>query len=110
MIRRPPRSTLFPYTTLFRSDLGVARAELAHVHLFPRARLRPLRGAASPRRSALHDSLLAHEQLVARLSLSYCLVMRVGRFQVEIFSDGTYRPDGGAIFGIVPKPLWEKEK
>src|SRR3712207_8413403 len=24
MIRRPPRSTLFPYTTLFRSDHGVA--------------------------------------------------------------------------------------
>src|SRR5258708_36881506 len=24
MIRRPPRSTLFPYTTLFRSDLVVA--------------------------------------------------------------------------------------
>src|SRR5256885_3076208 len=23
MIRRPPRSTLFPYTTLFRSDVGV---------------------------------------------------------------------------------------
>src|SRR3712207_8436960 len=23
MIRRPPRSTLIPYTTLFRSDLGV---------------------------------------------------------------------------------------
>src|SRR5687768_18355911 len=22
MMRRPPRSTLFPYTTLFRSDLG----------------------------------------------------------------------------------------
>src|SRR3712207_7524132 len=25
MIRRPPRSTLFPYTTLFRSDDAVAR-------------------------------------------------------------------------------------
>src|SRR5256884_5627306 len=25
MIRRPPRSTLFPYTTLFRSDPGAAR-------------------------------------------------------------------------------------
>src|SRR2546430_2846540 len=25
MIRRPPRSTLFPYTTLFRSALGVRR-------------------------------------------------------------------------------------
>src|SRR2546427_9575755 len=24
MIRRPPRSTLFPYTTLFRSDLDAA--------------------------------------------------------------------------------------
>src|SRR3712207_7144303 len=27
MIRRPPRSTLFPYTTLFRSDVG--RGDLA---------------------------------------------------------------------------------
>src|SRR2546422_3513553 len=27
MIRRPPRSTLFPYTTLFRSPWGVKRAE-----------------------------------------------------------------------------------
>src|SRR3712207_8891723 len=26
MIRRPPRSTLFPYTTLFRSDLAVVGA------------------------------------------------------------------------------------
>src|SRR3712207_6880284 len=25
MIRRPPRSTLFPYTTLFRSAVGIAR-------------------------------------------------------------------------------------
>src|SRR2546426_1719921 len=25
MIRRPPRSTLFPYTTLFRSDHGIVR-------------------------------------------------------------------------------------
>src|SRR2546429_3899672 len=34
MIRRPPRSTLFPYTTLFRSLHGrgeVARQDLAHV-------------------------------------------------------------------------------
>src|SRR3712207_8851077 len=27
MIRRPPRSTLFPYTTLFRSHVGRAHAE-----------------------------------------------------------------------------------
>src|SRR3712207_8351536 len=29
MIRRPPRSTLFPYTTLFRSSVKVADAGLA---------------------------------------------------------------------------------
>src|SRR5256885_13218651 len=28
MIRRPPRSTLFPYTTLFRSSLAAGRAAL----------------------------------------------------------------------------------
>src|SRR5256885_11647207 len=28
MIRRPPRSTLFPYTTLFRSHAGVCLATL----------------------------------------------------------------------------------
>src|SRR3712207_6957032 len=27
MIRRPPRSTLFPYTTLFRSEIGDRRGE-----------------------------------------------------------------------------------
>src|SRR2546425_9140049 len=28
MIRRPPRSTLFPYTTLFRSQLRLAQAHI----------------------------------------------------------------------------------
>src|SRR5438105_10668446 len=32
MIRRPPRSTLFPYTTLFRSDGSRDKLELAYVH------------------------------------------------------------------------------
>ncbi|HUG56125.1 MAG TPA: MBL fold metallo-hydrolase [Candidatus Limnocylindrales bacterium] len=36
--------------------------------------------------------------------------MRLGRFQAEIFSDGTFKLDGGAMFGIVPKVLWEKAK
>src|SRR5258708_4709646 len=34
MIRRPPRSTLFPYTTLFRSP---ARPQLRVAHRFPRS-------------------------------------------------------------------------
>src|SRR3712207_8062335 len=31
MIRRPPRSTLFPYTTLFRSVSGIRAGVLLHV-------------------------------------------------------------------------------
>src|SRR5258707_9729060 len=34
MIRRPPRSTLFPYTTLFRSPFLPDGADILHVH-FP---------------------------------------------------------------------------
>src|SRR5256885_10794227 len=37
MIRRPPRSTLFPYTTLFRSPL-----DLADLWARPHQHLRPL--------------------------------------------------------------------
>src|SRR2546430_4094262 len=31
MIRRPPRSTLFPYTTLFRSQLAGHAGDVAHL-------------------------------------------------------------------------------
>src|SRR5256885_10871554 len=34
MIRRPPRSTLFPYTTLFRSTAGSAAATLAYTFFY----------------------------------------------------------------------------
>src|SRR5256885_4887297 len=33
MIRRPPRSTLFPYTTLFRSYRGIRREPINGSHL-----------------------------------------------------------------------------
>jgi glyoxylase-like metal-dependent hydrolase (beta-lactamase superfamily II) len=36
--------------------------------------------------------------------------VRIGRFDVRIFSDGIFRLDGGAMFGVVPKVLWEKQK
>ncbi|MBV8632776.1 MAG: MBL fold metallo-hydrolase [Silvibacterium sp.] len=32
----------------------------------------------------------------------------LGDFELTILSDGTYYLDGGAMFGVVPKPLWEK--
>src|SRR3712207_7562919 len=81
MIRRPPRSTLFPYTTLFRSDL-VAELRLAIVGFaqgfhrncpsIPSHRLttpfHPV--AAGPPRSEEHTSELQSRQyLVCRLLL-----------------------------------------
>src|SRR5580698_7069975 len=71
MIRRPPRSTLFPYTTLFRSGLVAVRAAIAEeavevpvIGLAERAR-RPRRS-----RSEEHTSeLQSHVNLVCRLLL-----------------------------------------
>lgn len=33
---------------------------------------------------------------------------RLGDFDLTILTDGTYLLDGGAMFGVVPKTLWEK--
>ena len=34
--------------------------------------------------------------------------MRLGDLEFTIVRDGGFRLDGGAMFGVVPKPLWEK--
>jgi glyoxylase-like metal-dependent hydrolase (beta-lactamase superfamily II) len=34
--------------------------------------------------------------------------MKVGRWEIAGALDGTFGLDGGAMFGIVPRPLWEK--
>lgn len=34
---------------------------------------------------------------------------KLGDFELTILSDGPYMADGGAMFGVVPKPLWEKK-
>src|SRR2546430_13275067 len=74
MIRRPPRSTLFPYTTLFRSQpTGALSSEIRHnanVHHaqgFGRTRLQC---SASCGRSEEHTSeLQSQSNLVCRLLL-----------------------------------------
>src|SRR5260221_7900970 len=75
MIRRPPRSTLFPYTTLFRS------AAVAHDKAKPLGRVVPLdralllrarlqRRLVAVARSEEHTSeLQSHSDLVCRLLL-----------------------------------------
>src|SRR5260370_31156127 len=74
MIRRPPRSTLFPYTTLFRSPVATAHAgvgALALQHLALAREQFGLGGAvAFADRSEEHTSeLQSHLNLVCRLLL-----------------------------------------
>src|SRR3712207_9186455 len=81
MIRRPPRSTLFPYTTLFRSRVVLARQSSARRPVWPRQELeeqtrvgevlvRGLVRAQLSLRSEEHTSELQSRQyLVCRLLL-----------------------------------------
>src|SRR5436309_9338260 len=75
MIRRPPRSTLFPYTTLFRSDtrsFGSFVEQVSRTHDIC-GFVTFIRGATAPRcgsRSEEHTSeLQSRENLVCRLLL-----------------------------------------
>ncbi len=36
------------------------------------------------------------------------LTFRIGRLRVHLLSDGVYWTDGGGVFGLVPRVLWEK--
>src|SRR5438876_5820632 len=75
MLRRPPRSTLFPYTTLFRSLHCDARAAGGNARGVRRARprqryARARRPRPSPSRSEEHTSeLQSPVHLVCRLLL-----------------------------------------
>src|SRR3712207_7281795 len=65
MIRRPPRSTLFPYTTLFRSAADELREPIAflHVHVFAREVQASHEELA---RVGVVDDALDHEKPAAR--------------------------------------------
>src|SRR4051794_41691994 len=68
MIRRPPRSTLFPYTTLFRSRVDRATRQHRRAGDAQRAQMRP--GRVPRLRSEEHTSeLQSPVHLVCRLLL-----------------------------------------
>src|SRR2546430_17294561 len=76
MIRRPPRSTLFPYTTLFRSGRGVAVGEregpaFGGIALRPivLARLQVALASAAARSEEHTSELQSQSNLVCRLLL-----------------------------------------
>src|SRR5437588_5942763 len=64
MIRRPPRSTLFPYTTLFRSDDRTSNWPAAGS-----TTARPSAPSPTPRSEEHTSELQSHSDLVCRLLL-----------------------------------------
>src|SRR3712207_9536762 len=96
MIRRPPRSTLFPYTTLFRSFFGEGSAE------WERWREAP---AAKHYHQAYRHGLLEHclsvAQGVSALSATFPGIDRdvavTGALLHDIGKIEAYATEGGAI-------------
>src|SRR5256885_11841306 len=84
MIRRPPRSTLFPYTTLFRSGLVVVVAHqqmrlreifwVIEHHRERRGHLFGLPGAPVVLRELLHVLRLAGDRKSTRLNSSHLVI------------------------------------
>src|SRR3712207_7818096 len=83
MIRRPPRSTLFPYTTLFRSDVVHLEDRFGKVRAYPLGPgfwvdgrpvvlVRPKQNAPSgPQRSASGSTYVVGDRKSTRLNSSH---------------------------------------
>src|SRR5260221_9397298 len=73
MIRRPPRSTLFPYTTLFRSHLGQGSDRLAQPGLH-RLHAGDERGGHGPHARQKHCELAVGDRKSTRLNSSHTVI------------------------------------
>src|SRR3712207_8942248 len=78
MIRRPPRSTLFPYTTLFRSILAYVTEKRfsKHPEAFGEGAIDGVAAAESANNSAAHGALRSEEHTSELQSRQY-LVCRL---------------------------------
>src|SRR5688572_31380552 len=100
MIRRPPRSTLFPYTTLFRSLrrpvidrtglTGMWNYQLAYgqVRELPPGRERDLAEQENPRSEEHTSELQSQSNLVCRLLLEKKKRKNKARSRVEAEDNG----------------------
>src|SRR2546422_6931177 len=78
MIRRPPRSTLFPYTTLFRSQTRRLREQLRHAYTHSPFYRRKLRAAGvTPAAVRTLDDLRRSEEHTSELQSRLHLVCRL---------------------------------
>ena len=59
--------------------------------------------------SAAHGVLVELKQSAAPAVRLDVQTFAFGDFQLTTLHDGPFRLDGGAMFGVVPRPLWEKK-
>jgi len=64
------------------------------------------RSAASPPSAHAASASFSTQDVVTTLQLARRLTL--GSIELISLTDGFFRLDGGAMFGIVPKPLWER--
>src|SRR2546421_9996733 len=79
MIRRPPRSTLFPYTTLFRSWFSSA--------------LWPFSTLGWPDRTAALERFYPGDVLVTGFDIIFFWVARMMMMGLKFMGDGPFRED-----------------
>src|SRR5690349_23800613 len=82
MIRRPPRSTLFPYTTLFRSDpAGFSRIELVPLESLPSA---PVELLGEPEMSTDRKSTRLNSSHVEISYAVFCLKKKKKKYKLQV--------------------------
>src|SRR5258708_13715206 len=98
MIRRPPRSTLFPYTTLFRSRKSRPRLRVRQTsfYLFPMRRRKSRR--RDPRSEEHTSELQSPDHLVCRLLLEK-------KNETPLTAERIYKCPGRTRSTACPNPL-----
>src|SRR3989454_8300122 len=103
MIRRPPRSTLFPYTTLFRSEL---------IHLLKYEQVRPAAGALGGMLAEAISTLAMGSEaiLVVPVPLHRRKLRQRGFNQAELITRAALKQIGGERFALKPGILQRRRE
>src|SRR5438876_6938966 len=100
MIRRPPRSTLFPYTTLFRS--GEGKGQVAGISA-RRAAPAPARGSPAPRRSPDRKSTRLNSSHPSISYAVFCLKKKKTKRKRHSMESSKYAASRLAITNLAKK-------
>jgi len=116
MIRRPPRSTLFPYTTLFRSDVDVVLSQSKTNFLEDRFAILSAAQRRLPQVYLEHDPPLGHpaqtrhvvddpDVLLVHVTHFNALMWDAGRTPTRVIRHGVAAPEDAAWTGELARGI-----